>query len=110
MEIEFRVEADALVASLRGRVDTTTAPSFEEQAREALKRKEKKWVFDLSGLEYISSAGLRVVLGAAKALKADGGEIRLAAASGSVKKVFQVSGFLSIFKYFDTREAAVEAF
>ncbi|WP_054029580.1 STAS domain-containing protein [Desulfatitalea tepidiphila] len=110
MEVDFRVQADTLVASLRGRLDTHTAPAFEEQAREALKRNEKKWVFDLSGLAYVSSAGLRVVLAAAKALKADGGEIRLAAAGGSVKKVFQISGFFSLFKYFDTPEAALEAF
>jgi anti-anti-sigma factor len=47
-------------------------------------------------------------LSTAKTLKARGGELRLAAAQGSVKKVLQVSGLFTLFKYFDTRDAALE--
>ena len=107
MEIDVQVEGKALVACVRGRVDTVSAPSFEKGLAEALSREEKWLVFDLSGLEYISSAGLRVFLTTAKALKAKGGDIRLAATQGSVKKVFQISGFFTLFKHFDTRDAAL---
>ena len=108
MDIEVGVEGSALVAYVRGRIDTVSAPAFEKGLAEALDRKEKWLVFDLSGLEYISSAGLRVFLTTAKTLKAKGGNIRLAATQGSVKKVFQVSGFLTLFQHFETRDAALD--
>ncbi len=110
MEIDFQENGNALVASIRGRVDTVTAPELEKTFTEALGRGKNRWVLMLSGLEYISSAGLRVILAAAKSLKAKGGELRLADARGPVKKVFEISGFFSLFKYFDTKDAALEEF
>lgn len=107
MDIDIQREGNALVAAVGGRVDTTSAPAFEKGLAGALNGQEKLLVFDLSGLEYISSAGLRVILSAAKALKGRGGEVRLAATSGSVKKVFQISGFFSMFKSFETRSEAL---
>ncbi|MFH0731244.1 MAG: STAS domain-containing protein [Pseudomonadota bacterium] len=108
MEIDIQVEGKTIVALVRGRVDTVSAQAFEKELGGALNREETCLVLDLSGLEYISSAGLRVILSAAKTLKARGGEIRLAAMQGSVRKVFQISGFLSLFKSFETKAAAVE--
>lgn len=107
MDIDIQIEGNAIVATVRGRVDTISAPAFEKGIAEAMTGVEKLLVFDLSGLEYISSAGLRVILSAAKALKGKGGEVRLAATSGSVKKVFQISGFFSMFKNFGTRGEAL---
>lgn len=110
MDIDIRTEANAIVATVRGRVDTISAPTFEEAVAGALKGRETLMVFDLSNLEYISSAGLRVIISAAKTLKGKSGEIRLASTSGSVKKVLQISGFFSMFKNFETtREALAEA-
>jgi anti-sigma B factor antagonist len=108
VEIDIQVEEKAIVAFVRGRVDTVSAQAFEKGLGSALTREENCLVLDLSGLEYISSAGLRVILSAAKTLKTRGGEIRLAAMQGPVRKVFQISGFLSLFKSFDTKASAVE--
>lgn len=107
MEIDIQMEGNAIVAAVRGRVDTISAPAFEKGVVGALNGPEKLLVFDLSSLEYISSAGLRVILSAAKTLKGKGGEVRLAATSGSVKKVFQISGFFSMFKNFETKGEAL---
>lgn len=107
MDIDIQIEGNALVAAVRGRVDTLSAPAFEKAVSGALNGREMLLVFDLSGLEYISSAGLRVIISAAKTLKRKGGEVRLAATSGSVKKVFQISGFFSMFKNFETRSEAL---
>lgn len=107
MEIDVQMEGNTIVAAVRGRVDTISAPAFEKGVAETLTGQEKLLIFDLSGLEYISSAGLRVILGAAKTLKSKGGEVRLAAACGSVKKVFQISGFFSMFKHFETKGEAL---
>ena len=109
MNIELQKVDKAIVAAVHGRVDTISAQAFEKDLAETLAGEETLLVLDLAGLEYISSAGLRVILSAAKTLKAKGGEIRLAAASGSVKKVFQVSGFFAMFKGFDTRSEALAA-
>ena len=107
MEIDRQIEGRAVVAAVRGRVDTVSAPVFEKGLGEITAGEEKLLVLDLAGLEYISSAGLRVILGAAKILKARGGEIRLAGTTGSVRKVFQISGFFSLFKNFDSKEEAL---
>ncbi|MFH2046833.1 MAG: STAS domain-containing protein [Pseudomonadota bacterium] len=108
MDIDFQMKGNALVASVHGRVDTGNASVFEKKLVEELNQEEKWLVFDLSGLEYISSAGLRVLLSTAKIMKSKGGDIRLAATQGPVKKVFQISGFFSLFKHFDTTDAALE--
>lgn len=110
MEIDLQTKQDALVVWLRGRVDTVSAPELAKKTDAALQQEQKKWVFDLSGLEYISSAGLRVFLGTAKSLKAGGGELRLAAAVPAVHKVLRIAGLLSLFKYFDRLDDALEAF
>ena len=107
MEIELRKDTAGVVAVVRGRVDTISAPAFEKGLAEALALEPKLLIFDLSGMDYISSAGLRVFLTTAKALKGKGGEVRLAASQGPVKKVFQISGFLSLFKHFETKDAAL---
>lgn len=107
MDTDIQRQGNAIVVAVRGRVDTLSAPAFEKAVSGALSGEEKLLVFDLASLEYISSAGLRVIISTAKKLKTKGGEVRLAATSGSVKKVFQISGFFSMFKNFETRSEAL---
>ena len=61
MEIEKKLNADELTVIVDGRLDTTTAPQFEDEVRSSLDS-IKTLVFDFEKLEYISSAGLRVLL------------------------------------------------
>jgi anti-sigma B factor antagonist len=107
MDIEIQTVEKAIIAVVRGRVDTLSSQAFEKGLAAALHEPGKLLILDLSDLQYISSAGLRVILSAAKILKGTGGEIRLAGTAGSVKKVFQVSGFFSMFKNFETRSDAL---
>ena len=102
MNVDIQRKGNAVVATVHGRVDTISAPAFEKAVSGALNDQEKLLVFDLSSLEYISSAGLRVIISAAKIFKKKDGEVRLAATTGSVKKVFQISGLFSMFKNFET--------
>ena len=108
MDVDFKSQGDALVAIVQGRVDTVSAPAFEKSLSTALESDARWLVVDLSALSYISSAGLRVFLSLAKKLKAKGAGIRLAAADGSVRKVFEIAGFFSLFKHFETRDAALD--
>jgi anti-anti-sigma factor len=110
MEINIEENGGALAIFVQGRVDTVTAPELEKKFNEAMAREENRWVLLLSGLDYISSAGLRVILSAAKSLKVKGGELHLADARDPVKKVFEISGFFTLFKYFETKDDALEAF
>ncbi len=107
MNVDIQIEGNAIIAAVHGRVDTISAQDFEKAVSGALNGEEKLLVFDFSNLEYISSAGLRVILSTAKTLKGKGGEVRLAATTGSVKKVFEISGFFSMFKNYETRDDAL---
>ena len=79
-----------------------------EQALQALvDDKRIRIVVNCSGLNYISSAGLRSILALAKKLKGNEGKILLAGVSGPVEEVFKISGFSSMFKIFDSEESAL---
>lgn len=110
MEITSRNENDVVVAALSGRMDAVSAPQFDAWLAERLQAGHQKFVLDMSGLEYISSAGLRSLLAAAKQLKAVGGSVVLSSISGTVEEVFRMSGFLAIFKVSASTSEALETF
>ncbi len=107
MEIQKRKEKDLLLVTVKGRLDAVTAPQFEENLGQAIGQGEKGVLIDLSDLQYISSAGLRSLLVLAKKLKMTQGELLFSGLQGPVKEVFKISGFFSIFKVFDSQEAAL---
>lgn len=80
---------------LDGRLDTMTSPDLEKKINEVADKAEKL-IFDLDKLEYISSAGLRVLLGAAQAME-DKGEMVVRNLSQSVRDVFELTGFNLLF-------------
>ena len=80
-----------------GRLDTLTSPDLEDQVEEVLPQAEKL-IFDLGKLEYISSAGLRVLLGAAQEME-DKGEMVIRNLTQPVKEVFDVTGFSNAFNF-----------
>lgn len=107
METATRRENKAVVMSVKGRIDAVTAPAFEKELAAFLGEEGMTLVLNFSGLEYISSAGLRTILATAKQLKAKNGRMLFAALQGPVKDVFKISGFGSIFKICDTEEEAL---
>lgn len=96
-----------LVLAARGRMDALSAPEFEAEAARWLEAGEKRLVVDLAGLDYISSAGLRSILAAAKKLKAQGGDLAFCRLSGIVAEVFAVSGFAKLLPVLPTLEDAL---
>lgn len=83
-----------LTAAIEGRLDTLTAPEFEEKLEPELEDTEKL-VLDLAELEYISSAGLRVLLSAMKVME-EQGEMVLRNVCPDVMDVFEVTGFIDM--------------
>jgi anti-anti-sigma factor len=108
MEIQTRKERNIVVMAVKGRIDATTAPEFEKSLSDFIVKGETIFLLNFSGLEYISSAGLRSILATAKKLKEKEGKIVLTGLKGPVEEVFKISGFHSIFKIFESEEAALK--
>lgn len=109
MEIKTRKEPNATVVTITGRMDAVTAPEYEKTVNELIASGESIFVVDFELLDYISSAGLRALLATAKRLKSTSGQIRFASVKGTVKEVFDISGFGAIFQMDDTAAAALAA-
>jgi anti-anti-sigma factor len=93
------------VVSFAGRLDTATAPQAENELRPVLSGAPRDVVFDLAELSFISSAGLRVLLGARKTLSAQGAQVHLANVQPQIEKVLDIVKALPGIKIFkDTRE------
>ena len=94
MNIDKRLEDGKLSLKIGGRLDTNTSPELEAELQlEGV----KEITFDLSDLEYVSSAGLRVFLTAQKAMMACGGQMTIASPNATVKGVFDITGCSDIF-------------
>ncbi len=106
VEINAKKERNMMVVSVKGRMDAVTAPEFEKNLSDLIAQGENAFLVSLKELEYISSAGLRSILATAKKLKEKQGKIVFAGLRGPVEEVFKISGFYSIFKIFDSEEAA----
>ena len=94
MTIEIKRNADATVIELVGRLDTTTAPALDKTINEDI-ADTKNLVLDIKGLEYISSAGLRVLLSAQKKMQKIG-SMKVTNVCEAVMEVFEMTGFADI--------------
>ena len=94
MTITKKTDGTALEIALEGRLDTMTAPELEEELRQSYEGADSL-TMDFSKLEYISSAGLRVLLSAHKAMSAKGG-MTVKNVNEIVREVFEVTGFSDI--------------
>ena len=110
MESHTREEDDVLVMELSGKLDTQTSGPASEEMAQIAESGHSKVLLRLDKLEFVSSAGLRVILRTAKLVKAAGGSLRLCNASGLVKEVMEISGFDSLLDMHDTEANALEAF
>ncbi|HNT53693.1 MAG TPA: STAS domain-containing protein [Anaerolineaceae bacterium] len=99
------------VVKVQGRIDSATAPKFAEALNAITEEGRYRIVLDLSELVFISSAGLRVLIGVQKTCKRyNRGELVLAAVPANIKSTLELAGFNILFKFFDTVLAAVGNF
>ena len=94
LNIEKTINASELTVALTGRLDTTTAPDLEKELKASMDG-IASLVIDMTALEYISSAGLRVLLSAHKAMSSKGG-LKVTNVNEIVREVFEVTGFADI--------------
>lgn len=110
MEIQDKQMGGVTVVSLKGSIDAMTAPKITEFIQGLVTKGNIKLIADFSGVDYTSSAGLRVLLGAIKETRAQGGDLRLAGVQPDVLKVLNLSGFTNILKMFNDGDAAVASY
>lgn len=96
MEIKKELKENVLKISLIERLDTTTAPGLELELQEDFLLDFEELVFDFEGLDYISSAGLRVMLTAKKKMDEMGRRFKIINVKSEILEVFEVTGFTDI--------------
>jgi anti-anti-sigma factor len=112
MEFQTQQLENVVLMRVVGRIDHTTAKEFEHALLPQLDGctgEDKKALLDLGGVVYMSSAGLRVLMLAAKQCRRQQGEFVIAALQPLLQEVFRISRFDTVFKMFETARAALEA-
>lgn len=109
MEISERQEGSAIVLSLAGGLDGNGASILLTRVSAIVERGTPRIVLECEGLTYINSTGLRAVLIGAKTCRQAGGKLAIAALGPQCRSVMEMSGFLSVIDYRETREAALDA-
>lgn len=107
MDLVDETVGGALVIQTFGRLDSGTAPAFEKHLVERLEQGVQALVIDFGPLDYISSAGLRVLLMTAKRIKQSNGRMAMCNLSDSIHQVLEISGFLTILTVCSDRDEAV---
>ncbi len=110
MNIKEDKQGKAIILTIEGRLDSSTSSTLEKKLISMIEDGGKDIILDFTDMDYISSAGLRVLLMAAKMVGKVGGRVVLAALSSNVKEVFDIAGFTNIFTIFASLEEAINAF
>jgi anti-anti-sigma factor len=109
MNISEQREGNIIVLSPVGRVNNDTSPSFQTKLLACVGSTASAVLVDFSGVEYISSAGLRALMMASKQSKATNGRLAAAGLTPMVKEIFAISRFSLVVQVFETTAEAIAA-
>jgi len=101
-------ENGVVLLEVQGDVDAHTAPNLDKALKDLLAQNHSRLVLDASQLEYISSAGLRVVLFAQQEARQLGGEVRVFGLNAQVRRTFEIAGIDELLHISDTRQEAMQ--
>ena len=110
MQTSVKTANEVKVLAFEGSLDTQTSPDAQAQLTQLIEGGDRKILVNLEKLHYISSAGLRTLLAAAKQLKTADGELRICDLNEVVKEVFDIAGFMTILKVFGSESEALKGF
>ena len=110
MEVTQTQQDGIIILGLKGRLDSNTSDDFEKKLLGLIQSGETKLVLDFKELDYISSAGLRVLLKAAKELKRNNGRLSFCSLKDYIREIFELSGFVSFFPIYATLEESLVTF
>lgn len=108
MQVNIEKIENIYIYAIEGSLDSNTSGDLEKKLIPAIDPNNTKFILDFSGLKYISSAGLRVLLGAAKKLNQFGGKMILCSVKDDIKEVFEIAGLLPIFPIVNDPETAAQ--
>ncbi|ABK19699.1 STAS domain-containing protein [Syntrophobacter fumaroxidans] len=109
MEVDERKENGITILVLKGRLDSNTSDQFGEKLYSLIQAGENKLVLDLGGVDYISSAGLRVIIKSVKDLKRIDGQLCLCSMKDYIREIFDLSGIATILPIHPTLEESLHA-
>ena len=109
MTISDAHEGGVIVVSPHGRIDSTTSALLDRHLQGLAAAGQTRVVIDFTGVDYISSAGLRVLLALAKRGRDHKGRVALFGMNDSVRQVFELAGFVALFTIAPTRAEAVQS-
>lgn len=96
MEITKTVDAGNTSLALSGRLDTLTSSELAKELEDVFAANVENLVFDFAALDYVSSAGLRVLLSAQKKVSSSGAMMKIVGANENIKEIFEITGFSTI--------------
>ena len=107
MQIDVAVQDGITIIKVTGRMDATTVGGFTDECQTQIRNGSGRFVVDLGGLEYISSAGLRGILTLGKNCKAAKAALAFCSVQSMVADMFKLSGFMSILTVYPTLDEAL---
>ncbi len=110
MEIAVSDAGEIKVVRIEGKLDTQSSPHAQAQLTQLIDQGATKLVVNFEKLDYISSAGLDILLKAAKQLEGNSGELRICSLNEFVQEVFEISGFNTILSVFNSESDALSRF
>lgn len=110
MKTEVQHENNSSIVKVTGSVDALTAADLSRVLTNQIAEGKINLIVDLVDVEFMSSAGLRTLLGAVKEARSNGGDLRIASVNAGVDKVLKMSGFHNIAKVFASQAEAVSSF
>lgn len=110
MSLKTEKSADVLIIYLQGRLDVHKSLEVEQEINELIEKGEKKLLFNLKELVYLSSSGLRVFIATLRKLKEINGVLKISEIQNNVAKIFKIVEFDDIFEMYPTTDEALKSF
>ena len=110
MDISSEIKDSITVVRLEGNLDTNTSVEAQDTLNQLMDDGAAKILIDFEKVDFVSSAGLRILLASAKRLSSSGGGLRITGLNDVVNEVFEISGFSTILDVFASEEEALQGF
>ena len=109
MKVDFKTQNNILIIAVNGSIDSNTAPEIQQKVLDA-SAESKNVIIDLSEVDFVSSAGLRVILMIYRQIKSKDGKVVLVGVSEEIRDVMTVTGFANFFEMVDSIENALKLY
>ena len=108
-DIQIENKDGFVIVHLKGRIDATNSGQVHEKVMHEIKKGCGSMIVDFSGVNYISSAGLRVVISASKSLAKNSGSFSICSLNDNLRKIFEISGLADLLSIHDNLESSLNS-